>query len=122
MIGRLTAFDLPERMRRRAPMLVVGLALAMAAFLLRRPQTWFSSGLVIVAAAAYRRTALALRDRRERLGLAIEAAGVGVCDWRPEGLVCELILPASALDGPAPQAADSPSATPLTEPRARSAR
>jgi PAS domain S-box-containing protein len=149
VIGRLTAFDLPKRMHRYAPTLVVqvavGFLLATTALLLRAGADliapgvapfvllfpaillatgvagwqaglvalaagalfgWYfllppfeawtlnersgvslglylvSAGLVIIAAAAYRRTALALRDSRERLDLATEAANVGVWEWR----------------------------------------
>lgn len=43
-----------------------------------------SGALVIAAAAAYRSTALALRESEERLELATAAAQVGVWEWRPE--------------------------------------
>lgn len=41
-----------------------------------------SGGIVIAAAGAYRRTALALRDSQERLDRATAAAHVGVWEWR----------------------------------------
>ena len=41
-----------------------------------------SGALVIAAAAAYRRTALALRDSQDRLDRATSAAHVGVWEWR----------------------------------------
>ncbi|CAN7274069.1 PAS domain-containing protein [Phenylobacterium sp. LjRoot219] len=43
-----------------------------------------SGALVIAAAAAYRTTALALRESQERLDLATAAAQVGVWEWRPQ--------------------------------------
>jgi PAS domain S-box-containing protein len=149
VIGRLTAFDLPGRLQRRAPKAVVqvatGAILAGVAFALRAAIelvapgvvpfallfpailvatglggweaglvalatgagfSWrfldvslaiqptmrialvnlalflCSGGLVIAAAAAYRATALALRDSQERLDLATSAAAVGVWEWR----------------------------------------
>lgn len=41
-----------------------------------------AGSMVIVAASAYRATALALRDSQERLDLATSAAKVGVWEWR----------------------------------------
>jgi len=150
VIGRLSSFDLPGRLKRLAPapvvQIAVGLALAAAGLVLRwlaelaipgvasfsllfpgiviatglagweaglvamsagallswvflmTPYvTWalttaqlaslslsmISGSLVIAAAAAYRATALALRESQERLDLATAAAKVGVWEWRP---------------------------------------
>jgi len=150
VIGRLSSFDLPGRLKRVAPapvvQIVVGAALAavglalrwlaelaipgVASFALLFPGILIATGLagwpagvvamgggallswlflmtphvvwptpaqlgsvalymisgslVIGAASAYRRTAMALRDSQERLDLATAAANVGVWEWRPQ--------------------------------------